>query len=79
MIQKILLFLFGYSLTLIGLIYIISYLNILTLGYNFWFYVKFIIRRIECLYFIFGLILISLSIYIPGGENELYLWYYFKL
>ena len=73
MIQKTLLFLFGYSLTLIGLIYIISYLNILTLGYNFWFYVKFIIRRIECLYFIFGIILISLSIYIPGGENELYL------
>lgn len=73
MIQKILLFLFGYSLTLIGLIYVISYLNILTLGYNFLFYVKFIFSRIECLYTIFGLILIFLSIYLPGGKNELYL------
>ena len=73
MISKLLLFLFGYSLTLIGLIYIISYLNILTLGYNFFFYVNFIIRRIECLYFLFGISLISLSIYLPGGENELYI------
>ena len=73
MISKIIIFLFGYSLTLIGLIYIISYLNILTLGYNFIFYVKFIIRRIECLYFLFGLILISVSINMPGGKNELYI------
>ncbi|MBP3765890.1 MAG: hypothetical protein J6G98_01745 [Bacilli bacterium] len=73
MIKKILLFLFGYSLTLIGLIYVISYLNILALGYNFLFYVKFIFRRIECLYTLIGLILIILSIYLPGGENELYL------
>ncbi len=73
MIQKVLLFLFGYSLTLIGLIYVISYLNVLTLGYNFWFYVKFIFRRIECLYTIIGLILITISIYIPGGKDELHL------
>lgn len=71
MIQKTLLFLFGYSLTLIGLIYIISYLNILSMGYNFWFYVKFIFRRIECLYTVIGLILITVSIYMPilGGEK----------
>ena len=73
MISKLIIFLFGYSLTLIGLIYIISYLNILTLGYNFIFYVNFIIRRIECLYFLIGILLITLSIYMPGGENELYL------
>ena len=73
MIQKAILFLFGYSLTLIGLIYIISYLNILTLGYNFWFYVKFIFRRIECLYSLIGLVLIIISIYIPGGKDELHI------
>ena len=75
MIKRLIVFLFGYSLTLIGLIYIISYLNLLSLGYNFLYYVKFIFRRIECLYTIFGIVLIYISINI-GGENELHIWYY---
>ena len=73
MIQKTILFLFGYSLTLIGLIYVISYLNILTLGYNFLFYVKFICRRLECIYTLVGIILMILSIYLPGGKDELHI------
>lgn len=73
MITRILAFLLGYALTLIGLIYIISYLNILSIGYNFLYYVNFIVRRIECLYFLFGLTLMTIAIYIPGGKNELYI------
>lgn len=74
MINRVIFFLLGYALTLIGLIYIISYLNILSLGYNFLFYVKFIIRRIECIYFIIGVITMMLSIYLPGGKKyELYI------
>lgn len=72
MIRRFIVFLFGYSLTLIGLIYIISYLNLLSIGYNFSYYVKFIFRRIECLYTFIGIILIYISINI-GGENELHL------
>lgn len=71
MIARVLTFLLGYSLTLIGIIYIISYLNILSLGYNFSFYVNFICRRIECIYAIIGIILMIISIYTPGGKNEL--------
>ena len=70
MLFKIFIFLIGFGLTTIGLVYIIAYLNLLTLGYNFLDYVNFIIRRIECLNTIFGLILMNLSIYI-GGKNEL--------
>jgi len=73
MFTRILLFLLGYALSLIGLIYIITYLNILSIGYNFQFYVNFICRRIECIYFIIGLILMTLSIYFPGGKNELHI------
>ena len=73
MINKVILFLFGYSLTLIGLIYIISYLNILSLGYNFLFYVKFIFSKIECLYAPVGIIFIFISIYLPGGKDELHI------
>lgn len=73
MFTRILIFLLGYALSLIGLIYIITYLNILSLGYNFQFYVNFICRRIECIYFIIGLIIMTLSIYLPGGKNELHI------
>ncbi|MBE6159611.1 MAG: hypothetical protein E7157_01030 [Lactobacillales bacterium] len=69
MYQKTFLFLIGFGLTVIGLIYIISYLNLLTIGYNFLYYVNFIIRRIECLYAPIGLILIFISINIERGEN----------
>ncbi len=69
MYQKIFLFLVGFGLTIIGLLYIISYLNLLTIGYNFLYYVNFIIRRIECLYAPLGLILIFISINLDKGED----------
>lgn len=69
MYRKIFLFLIGFGLSVIGFVYIISYLNLLTLGYNFLFYVNFIIRRIECLYAFIGLILIYISINIEKGDN----------
>lgn len=74
MYTRIFLFLLGFGLTVIGSVYIISYLNLLTIGYNFMYYVNFIIRRIECLYAPIGLILILISIYLEKGDDyELYL------
>lgn len=70
---RFLIFLFGFGLTVIGLSYIIIYLNLLSLGYNFLEYVNFIIRRIECLNLIFGIILMGISMLIKGGKDELYL------
>lgn len=70
---RILIFLFGFGLTIIGLTYIIIYLNLLTIGYNFFDYVKFIIRRIECLNFVIGVCLMLGCIFLKGGKNELYL------
>ena len=69
---KIFLFLLGFGLTIIGIIYIILYLNLLTIGYNFNEYVNFIIRRIECWYCILGIVIMLISIYI-GGKDELYI------
>ena len=72
MFLKVLLFLIGFGLTTIGFVYIVSYLNLLSIGYNFIEYVNFIIRRVECLNSIIGIILIILSMSI-GGKNELYI------
>lgn len=70
-------FLIGFGLTLIGSIYIIIYLNLTTMGYNFLEYVNFIIRRIECLNFVFGIIIMFLSLY-KEDKNELYIRHFFK-
>lgn len=45
-----------------GITYIISYLNLLTLGYSFIEYVNYIIGYI--VYFVIGLLLVLISIYI---------------
>ena len=66
------LFLLGFGLTTIGFVYIICYLNLLTIGYNFIDFVNFIIRRIECLNAVFGIIIMYLSMNI-GGKHELYI------
>lgn len=70
---RIFFFLFGFGLLVIGFIYIILYLNLLTIGYNFTYYVNFIIRRIECYFALLGLIIINLSLYIKGDNNGIYL------
>ena len=72
MFFKLFLFLLGFGLTTIGFVYIICYLNLFTIGYNFFDFVNFIIRRIECINTFIGIIIMYLSICI-GGKNELYI------
>ncbi len=59
---QIVLFLTGFGFSLIGSLYIISYLNLMTIGYNFLEYVKFISSKVECWNLVFGFILIWISI-----------------
>ena len=72
MFFKLFLFLIGFGLTTVGSVYIICYLNLLNIGYNFFEYVNFIIRRIECLNALLGIIIMIIS-FTLGGKNELYL------
>jgi len=71
---RVFFFLFGFGLTILGFSFIILYLNLFTMGYNFYDYVNFIIRRPECYFGTFGFIIMTLSIINKGDEkNELYL------
>ncbi len=73
---RILFFLIGLTLLTVGNIFLILYLNLLTIGYNFNYYIHFITRRIECYYSIIGLIIIILTLTIKGGKkNDLSSWY----
>ena len=67
---RIFFFLVGFALLVIGLVFTILYLNLLTIGYNFSFYVNFIIRRIECYYTIIGFTIILLTIIIKGEKKH---------
>ncbi len=71
---RLFIFLLGFGLSVIGFVYIISYLNLMALGYNFEEYAHFIVSKAECLIGPIGLLIIFLVIFIPGGEkNELHL------
>lgn len=72
MVNRIFFFLIGFGLMVIGFTYLILYLNLLTIGYNFNQYVNFIIRRIECYYSLIGFVIILLTIFIKGdAKNEI--------
>lgn len=69
MVIRIFVFLFGFGLSVIGFMYIISYLNLLTLGFSFLEYLTFIFQRIECVIAIIGFLMITLAIF-KGGERH---------
>ena len=75
MFFRFFLFLLGFGLTTIGFVYIICYLNLFSIGYNFLQYVNFIIRRIECLNAPIGIIIMILSLSVKRKDEtyELYL------
>lgn len=70
MLMRIFFFLIGFGLTIVGFMYIISYLNLLTIGYNFLEYVNFIIRQFECLIALLGIIMMTLSINVTGRKQK---------
>ena len=73
---RVFFFLLGFGFMVIGSSFIILYLNLTTMGYNFFNYVNFISRRFEFYFSIIGLIMMILSITIKGEDkNEFYLWY----
>lgn len=69
---NILLFLSGVVFSIIGLFFIILYLNLFVIGYSFFEFVYFIIRSIYCDLFFIGIILIILSLK-KRRKNELLL------
>ena len=72
--NRVLLFLIGFGLTVIGFTFIITYLNLTTIGYSFFDYLKFIIRRLECVLAVVGIIFINISLNKKGErKNDIHL------
>ena len=69
--MRIILFLIGFLLSIIGSIYIIIYLSYLSIGYSFVDYLKFIMSKVECLIILVGFTLINISIFMKGENHVL--------
>ena len=67
---RVFFFLLGFGLMVIGCSFIILYLNLTTIGYNFLEYVNFTIRRVECYFSIIGFIIMILSITLKGEYRK---------
>lgn len=67
---RVFFFLLGFGLMVIGCSFIILYLNLTTMEYNFLEYVNFIIRRVECCFSIIGFIIMILSIALKGDYRK---------
>ena len=67
---RVFFFLLGFGLMVIGCSFIILYLNLTTMEYNFLEYVNFIIRRVECYFSIIGFIIMILSITLKGAYRK---------
>lgn len=57
MLSRIIFFIIGFCLMVIGLSYMIVYKNLLTFGYSLSEYFEFLITRYECWYFVIGLLI----------------------
>ena len=67
-------FLLGFGFMVIGFTYIITYLNLLSMGYGLVDYFEFIISRVECWFSIVGFLLVFLTIFTKGyDKNDIYL------
>ncbi|MCC5804495.1 hypothetical protein [Rossellomorea vietnamensis] len=55
----------GFGLAVSGGVSLIMYLNLLTTGMTFADYIVFVSTRVECYLFLLGILVITLSIYIP--------------
>lgn len=63
-------FLIGFGLMVIGFTYIITYMNLMSMGYGLLDYIKFIFSKIECQFAIIGFLIVSIIILTKGSEKN---------
>ena len=68
---RIFFFLIGFGLSVIGFMYIITYLNYLAVGYTWLDYLKMIMGRVECLVAFLGIIILLIVIFTKGDKYDI--------
>ena len=70
---KFILFLFSFGMSVIGFTYVIIYLNLLSIGYSWNDYIKFVLTRFECLISVIGLFIISIILLGRKNKDDIYI------
>lgn len=68
---RLIIFLLGFGLAIIGFIYIITYLNYLTIGYTWQEYFYLIFTKPECLLASIGILILSIIVFTRRDDNDL--------
>ncbi|MCA1056747.1 hypothetical protein LCM10_17320 [Rossellomorea aquimaris] len=73
MVFQVFILFIGFGLAVSGGVSLIIYLNLLTTGMGIIDYLLFVSTRIECYLFLVGILIITLTIYLPRRKNNTYL------
>ena len=66
-------FLLGFGFMVIGFTYVITYLNLLSMGFDLTTYLKYVFSSVECLFSIIGFIIVSIVILTKGEYDDLHI------
>lgn len=67
---RVFFFLLGFGMSVIGFMYMMLYLNLMTMEYSFSEYIVFILKRIECILGLIGLIVVTITIFYKGDNDN---------
>ncbi|MGR3763538.1 hypothetical protein [Rossellomorea sp. NS-SX7] len=73
MVFRMFILFIGFGLAVSGGVSLIIYLNLLTTGMTILEYLLFVSTRVECYLFLVGILIITLTIYLPRRKNNNYL------
>ena len=62
-------FLLGFGITAIGGTYWVIYLNLFTIGYTFQEYLSFVMSQFECVFALFGFMVMTVAIFWKGDSD----------
>lgn len=68
---RLMFFLIGFGLSIIGFVYIIAYLNYLTIGYTWENYLEIVIKKPECFIGLIGVLILVITIFTRRDESDL--------
>ena len=67
---RVFFFLLGFGMSVIGFMYMMLYLNLMTMEYSFSEYIVFILKRIDCILGLIGLIVVTITIFYKGDNDN---------
>lgn len=78
MITRVFFFLLGFILMVIGFMYMMIYMNLLSFGYNLFEYLIYVMTHYECLIAILGFIIVLFSLFRKGKNHVKCVRHHFK-